>query len=84
MSDASVHDSGQLDALLSKVNTSVEIYADSAYRSAATEANLKAHGFESRIHVRAGCNRPLSRAQEAANPKKSKIRARIEHVFGAQ
>jgi transposase, IS5 family len=28
--------------------------------------------------------RPLSQAQEAANRKKSKIRARIEHVFGAQ
>ena len=45
---------------------------------------MKAHGFKSRIHVRAGRNRPLSQAQEAANRKKSKIRARIEHVFGAQ
>ena len=84
VSDASVHDSGKLDALLSKANTSVEVYADSAYRSAETEAKLKAHGFKSRIHVRAGRNRPLSQAQQAANQKKSKIRARIEHVFGAQ
>jgi IS5 family transposase len=84
VSDASVHASGKLDALLTKANTSVEVYADSAYRSAATEAKLKAHGFKSRIHVRAGRNRPLSQVQEAANRKKSKIRARIEHVFGAQ
>jgi IS5 family transposase len=84
VSDASVHDSGKLDALLTKTNTSVEVYADSAYRSAATEAKLKALGFKSRIHVRAGRHRPLSQAQEAANRKKSKIRARIEHVFGAQ
>jgi len=84
VTDASVHDSGQLDALLNKANTSVEVYADSAYRSAATEAKLKAHGFKSRIHVRAGRNRPLSQVQEAANRKKSKVRARIEHVFGAQ
>jgi IS5 family transposase len=84
VSDASVHDSQRLDGLLSKSNTSVEVYADSAYRSAATEARLKARGFKSRIHVRAGRNRPLSQAQEAANRKKSKIRARIEHVFGAQ
>jgi DDE family transposase len=56
----------------------------SAYRSVATEAKLKARGFKSRIHVRAGRNRPLSPAQEAANRKKGKIRARIEHVFGAQ
>jgi IS5 family transposase len=84
VTDASVHDSGQLDTLLSKSNTSVEVYADSAYRSVATEVKLKAHGFKSRIHVRAGRNRPLSQVQEAANRKKSKIRARIEHVFGAQ
>ena len=84
VSDASVHDSQKLDGLLSKSNTSVEVYADSAYRSAATEANLKAQGFKSRIHVRAGRDRPLSQVQEAANRKKSKIRARIEHVFGAQ
>ena len=84
VTDAAVHDSGQLDALLNKANTSVEVYADSAYRSAATEAKLKAHGFKSRIHVRAGRNRPLSQVQQAANRKKSKIRARIEHVFGAQ
>jgi len=84
VSDASVHDSGKLDALLTKTNTSVEVYADSAYRSAAAEAKLKAHGFKSRIHVRAGRNRPLSQVQEAANRKKSRIRARIEHVFGAQ
>src|SRR5258707_9429676 len=84
VTDASVHDSGQLDALLSKSNTSVDVYADSAYRSVATEAKLKARGFKSRIHVRAGRNHPLSQAREAANRKKSKIRARIEHVFGAQ
>jgi len=84
MSDASVHDSGQFDALLTKTNTSIEVYADSAYRSAATEAKLKARGFKSRIHVRAGRNHPLSQTQETANRKKSKIRARIEHVFGAQ
>jgi len=84
VTDAAVHDSGKLDALLTKANTSVEVYADSAYRSAATEAKLRARGFRSRIHVRAGRDRPLSQVQEAANRKKSKIRARIEHVFGAQ
>src|ERR1700686_1999972 len=47
VSDASVHDSGQFDALLTKANTSVEVYADSAYRSAATEAKLQAHGAAS-------------------------------------
>jgi IS5 family transposase len=84
VTDASVHDSQKLDGLLNKSNTSADVFADSAYRSAGTEAKLKARGFRSRIHVRATRNCPLSEAQEAANRRKSKIRARIEHVFGAQ
>ena len=55
-----------------------------AYRSAETEAKLKARGFRSRIHRRANRNHPLSDAQTRANRAKSRIRARIEHVFGAQ
>ena len=84
VSDASVHDSLKLDGLLNKANTSEEVYADSAYRSAETEAKLKARGFRSRIHRRGSRNHPLSQAQEAANRRKSKVRARVEHIFGAQ
>ena len=72
------------DALLSKGNTSTDVFADSAYRSAEIEAKLKAGGFRSRIHRRGRRNHPLSDAQTRANRTKSKIRARIEHVFGAQ
>jgi IS5 family transposase len=60
------------------------VYADSAYRSAATEAKLSLRGLRSRIHLRANRNHPLSQAQENANRQKSRVRARIEHVFGAQ
>jgi IS5 family transposase len=84
VSDASVHDSQKLDELLNKGNTSSEVYGDSAYRSAETERRLKARGFTSRIHKRGRRNRPLTEAQAAANTAKSKVRARIEHVFGAQ
>ena len=84
VTDAAVHDSQALDALLSKSNTSTNVFADSAYRSAESEAKLKAGGFKSRIHRRANRNHPLSNAQTRANRAKSKIRARIEHVFGAQ
>ena len=41
MSDASVHDSQTLDGLLNEANTSQDVYADSAYRSAEIEAKLK-------------------------------------------
>jgi IS5 family transposase len=84
VTDASVHDSQKFDGLLNKTNTSADVYADSAYRSAETEVKLKVRGLRSRIHQRASRNHPLSKAQENANRKKSKIRARVEHVFGAQ
>ena len=41
-------------------------------------------GLRSRIHQRANRNHPLSQARENANRQKSRVRARIEHVFGAQ
>jgi transposase, IS5 family len=84
VSDASVHDSQKLDGLLTKANTSEDVYADSAYRSAGTEARLKARGFRSRIHRRGSRNHPLSDAQVAANRRKSTVRVRVEHIFGAQ
>ena len=67
-----------------RANTSRDVFGDSAYRSAAAEARLKAQRFRSRIHVRATRGHPLSKAKTAANRAKSRIRARIEHVFGTQ
>ena len=84
VSDAAVHDSQKLDGLLNKANTSADVFGDSAYRSTETEAGLKARGFRSRIHVRATRNHPLSQRQQEANRNKSRVRVRIEHVFGAQ
>src|SRR6201987_1892275 len=84
VTDASVHDSQKFDGLLNQANTSADVYADSAYRSAENEAKLSLRGLRSRIHQRANRNHPLSQAQENANREKSRVRARIEHVFGAQ
>jgi len=55
-----------------------------ASRSAQIEADLKAKGLQSRIHRRAAHNRPLSQRQKWANTTRSKVRARVEHVFGQQ
>ena len=44
----------------------------------------RASGYRSRIHQRGRRNHPLSSAQQRANHAKSRIRARIEQVFGAQ
>ena len=84
VTDAAVHDSQKLDELLTKSNTSADVFGDSAYRSSAIEERLHAGGFKSRIHVRATRKRSLSEAQANANHNRSKIRARVEHVFAAQ
>jgi IS5 family transposase len=44
VTDAAVHDNRKLDGLLTKGDTSAEVFADSAYRSARIEAQLRASG----------------------------------------
>src|SRR5947199_8891591 len=44
VTDAAVHDSQPLDGLLTKGNTSTDVFADRAYRSAEIEAKLKVRG----------------------------------------
>src|SRR3982074_883821 len=50
----------------------------------ANQEKLAERGLKSRIHRRAYRNRKLSEAQKAANTTRSKVRARVEHVFGDQ
>jgi IS5 family transposase len=82
VTDAGVHDSQELDSILDPNNGNQAIWADSAYRSEEQEARLKEKGCPSNIHERAYRNKPLTPEQEAANTERSRIRARVEHVFG--
>jgi IS5 family transposase len=88
VSDAAVHDSQVFEELLDqRMDAAGEkraVYADSAYRSQEREAALAAEGFESQIHEKGARGHPLTDEQKAANRVKSKTRARVEHVFGAQ
>ena len=82
--DASVHDSQVLRRLIDPRNTNANVYADSAYRSNEFEVELKEAGYRSKIHFKAYRNTPLTKQQERANHCRSKVRARVEHVFGYQ
>ena len=88
VTDAAVHDSQVFEALLDqtvdKNGYKRALYADSAYRSKEKEAKLAADNIASRICEKGARNRPLTEAQKASNREKSKVRARVEHVFGAQ
>ena len=88
VTDAAVHDSQVFEAILDHTENEEgnkrAVYADSAYRSAEKEALLSACKMQSQICEKGSRNRPLTEAQKASNKEKSRVRSRVEHVFGAQ
>jgi len=89
VTDASVHDSQKIEDLVEKGDGSTvsspsngRVHGDSAYRSAQIEKDRKEKAVESRIHEQGYRNRPLTEEQKENNRQKSRVRARIEHVFG--
>ena len=91
---ASVHDSQVFEVLLDQSEVKLEgnsesaqkraIYADSAYRSKEKEDALQEMRIESQICEKGTKSAPLTEAQKESNHAKSKVRSRVEHVFGAQ
>jgi IS5 family transposase len=81
---ASIHDSQVFEALLDPNNSRREVWADSAYRSQEKLAALSEGGFRAHLQ-RKGCrHRKLTEREKRGNHTRSKIRSRIEHVFGVQ
>jgi IS5 family transposase len=86
---ANVHDSQVFEALLDTETADAKgrkraAYADSAYRSQEREEHLAGLGVESRIHEKGSRAAPLTEEKKACNREKSRVRARVEHVFAAQ
>jgi IS5 family transposase len=82
VTDAARHDSQEFEAVLDATNTARDVWADSAYRSEATEAKLKELRYRSRIHKKGRRNKKLTKREQATNKTASKARSRVEHVFG--
>ncbi len=81
---ASVHDSQVFEELIDEDNSRRDVYADSAYRSKASLEMLKKKGLRAQIQ-RKGCkNRKLTKWEKQGNKTRSRIRSRIEHIFGIQ
>ena len=72
------------EGLLDKTNTAGGVWADTAYRSKANETFMAENGFVSRVHRKKPPGRPMPANVARANGRKSKVRARIEHVFAEQ
>ncbi|MCX4025333.1 IS5 family transposase [Spartinivicinus marinus] len=82
VTSAEVHDSQVFIEILAE-NTSSDVWADSAYQSENTEISLAAMGMRSHVHKKGKKNKPLSEHSKKANTRRSRVRARVEHVFGS-
>ena len=80
---ANVHDSQVFEEILAQ-NTSRDVYADSAYLSEASRERLTVLGYRPHIQRKGQKNHPLSAWEKQGNRTRSRIRSRVEHVFGAQ
>ena len=82
VTDASVHDSQVLDDLLEEKDKDQELHADSAYTGEEQDKTIAKYELKNKVHEKGYRNRPLTENQKANNTEKSKVRARVEHVFG--
>ncbi|SRR6266567_1104247 len=82
VTNAAVHDSQVLPKLIGPQNQDENLFADSAYKSAETDAQLAELGLHNYIHEKGARNRPLNTLHQGLNRLKSQIRCRIEHIFG--
>ena len=83
VTDAALHDSNVFEQLLAD-NTSRDVWADSAYRSAERLECLAQDGFREHIQRKGSRNSPLTPREQEGNKTRSRIRSRVEHVFGVQ
>jgi IS5 family transposase len=82
VTDASVHDSQVIDELLDSTDKGEELYADSAYSGKPSEEIYEKAEVVNRVNEKGYKNKPLTQEQIKANREKSKVRARVEHIFG--
>ena len=80
VTSAAPHDSTEIENIVDESDN--RLHADSAYRSKEIEEHLKTAECESFVHEKGYRGNPLTDLQKESNNKKSKIRARVEHIFG--
>jgi len=82
VTDASVHDSQILDNLLDEKDTEEDFYGDSAYRGQKQQDIISQKEMIDKTCKKGYKNSPLTDQEKAINREKSRIRSRVEHVFG--
>lgn len=84
VTSAAAHDSRFVEELLFEKNTSRDFWADSAYCSAQILELLDELGLREHVHRKGHRGRALSEWEKRGNRTRSRVRARVEHIFGAQ
>jgi transposase, IS5 family len=82
VTDASVHDSQSIENLLDSSDRNQNLYADSAYTGHAQQQTITEMEMVGQICEKGYRNRPLTETQKESNREKSRIRSRVEHIFG--
>lgn len=82
VTDAAVHDSIAGKDLLSKKDKGQTLHADSAYSGEPFAQAVAGAKMINKIHEKGYRNHPLTKGQQRSNKAKSRVRARVEHVFG--
>jgi IS5 family transposase len=80
VTEASVHDSQTVGALVEEGDGT--LHADSAYTGKGIETILEDRGVKGEICEKGYRGHPLTEIQKERNKTKSRIRVRVEHIFG--
>ncbi len=80
VTSAAPHDSTEIKNIIDRTDN--KLHADSAYRSKEIEQFLETKDCKSFVHEKGYRSSPLNKQQKELNNTKSKIRARVEHIFG--
>jgi len=81
---ANVHDSNVFQELLDPHNSSKDIWADSAYRSQQALENLEEQVYREHLQRKGSRHCKLTKWEQQGNRTRSRIRSRVEHIFGVQ
>ena len=84
VTNAARYDGHILPEVITRDNTSSEVWADSAYRSQDNEAFLKENSLLSRIHRKKPRGKPMPAHISRGNGTRSRARSCVEHVFAEQ
>lgn len=81
-SNAAVHDSQMFETLITREDSGQQVYADCAYNGTQYLVHAVVNRVGWGVCEKANRNSPLTEEQKNRNREKSRIRSRIEHVFG--